>query len=581
MGSSSSTNRVYSRTDILSKIMTDITAQQMTDVGASNIIKVEGGKGDLNISGNVQENRVTVNLKGVADMMSSQQAQQKLVQDMTQAATASTSGINFGNSSNTNNEMNLVTNATLNMSTHMGQICDAMSKSDNEIVVTGQVGNVNLTSNIQRNVSDVVADCAMKATGSQAGVQDVETKLEQSATSKTVGLDPFAFLQWLILGFIVILALGMLGGMAGLSGASSMVGKVFTVFLWLLALGALGGGIALLVLRKTQLKEYQMTGTQYSSLIAHSCHGTPIVVEGPTPNMDAASNLCYSSAECTGFDWEPEGQPRSPSGPAAVRFYKDVTADNCHLGQQTLQVTDVMRTAQFYIHQQRDVVNPTSDPAYQNNPTYQEGDVLINAKDGSAYWLTKTAEGIRWYSVGQVPTPGTQGWKEGIALRVSGTGVPDDAIGKDNDLWLILDVANPTQTLVYQRQKGSYGYVPPPGSSSKPPPAGVNPGVVWIPDYAAKANLNFPGQYGSLNESIKNNWSGLKVRNLNYDYYFYGGISLVVLGGLGLLGLIVSSFMGSSTQPASTEEGAKPGFWNRWRGTGDGTAGGAEGEQRR
>ena len=319
MGNSSGTNTIDMTTEVLSKVATKMLATQQINAAQNQVIDIEGGNGDVNISGNDQIMQSHLNLSGMAKMMTTQTAQQEIVQKLSQAAAASTSGINLGNSSNANNDINDLMNVTLDVSTSIGQICTNNSIQSQTIEVKNRNGNVQVTDNTQTEIQQVLATCVMDATSTQTTVQKASEDLSQTATAKTVGFD---FTELIILLLLLLLAPLIAVGAPLALGASTAAGILMKFLGPLMFLTGIGFILYYEFVLLAQNKTF-IQGTQFSTLIANdptcgaipfdipsmpsvpppSSSGVPSSGSIPTANLlSTASNLCLTNSDCLGLD---------------------------------------------------------------------------------------------------------------------------------------------------------------------------------------------------------------------------------------------------------------------------------------
>src|SRR5689334_8284164 len=106
MGNAKSSNVANITSNIVSQEISNEMSKTKLSTDQSQMISVVGGQGNVDISGNTQRMQMTVNMDAVAKQLSTQKSQQSIVQKLSQAAAASTSGLNLFNNAGTDNTMN-------------------------------------------------------------------------------------------------------------------------------------------------------------------------------------------------------------------------------------------------------------------------------------------------------------------------------------------------------------------------------------------------------------------------------------------------------------------------------------------
>jgi hypothetical protein len=522
MGSSQSTNTTNISENVLSEVATNMLATQQINSGGSQMIDVVGGNGSVDISNNTQTIKSTLNLTGLSKMMATQKAQQDIVTKLAQAASASTSGINLGNSSNANNNINMVMDATMKMSTTLGQICSTNSMSSQIIEVKNNNGNVAITNNTQSQVKDAIANCVMNTTSSQESLQRATTAISQTATATTVGFD-----LWSLIIFILVLALvpAIVLGVPLVMGASVVENSIMKFLGPIMFIG----GIALICYWKyvvcVGLKTY-IKGTQFSTLIANDPTCGAVQLEIPfsqpqtppssqTPSdstispLSLATAMCLQTQECAGLDWDVKK--------SRITFYKNMSNltsdDQCPgVKQQDTTSMDLIHNAELYLRSNVDPtivdsVDPVTLAKFHDNTQFLKSDVVLDTVTGAAYWKISPNVEPQWTEVGVIP-----GWTQGCNI-VAKIGAPDDSVGKNGDIWI------DKQPLVWT------GYI----KASKTYNA-TQGGTVWTPSYATEQTLTFPGRIANILPPQTYNWSGVKVQQVASPMYLYIGLAFILFG---------------------------------------------------
>ena len=546
-GQASTTNTINMSTDVLSKVATSMLATQQINSGQDQVIDIEGGNGNVDISNNDQVMQSHLNLTGLSKMMATQTAQQQVVQQLSQAAASSTSGVNLGNSSNANNDINDMMNVTLDVSTKIGQICTTNSMQSQTIEVKNHNGNVEVTGNTQSEIQNVIANCVMNATSTQVTLQKASADLTQTAIAKTVGFD---FTELIILLLLLLLApLIMVGAplALGASTAAGIIMKFMGPIMFLSGIGVLlWYEFMILPMNKTF-----MQGTQFSTLIANdpTCGAVPFDIAGMPPaappssgsapssgpeplsanQLTTASNLCLANSDCMGLDWD--------ANLARVTFYKGMTGtvkDVCPgVKQVNASNLNFVHNSILYLRSGVDptvvnAVDTVSGAKFHDTTQFLKTDVVLDTASGQAYWKMSDDVEPQWQGIGQLPL-----WKAGATITQR-TGVPDDTVGTTGSIWID---TQPLSWTIYVRDGKTYH--------------ADEGGTVWTPDYATQQSLSFPGRNAMMKSPENYNWSGYKIHQTVSQYMLILGIVLVVLGTFLTIGGFWMNRKAAAAPPAS------------------------------
>ena len=95
MGGAKSKNIATSTAEAISKVSTDIINNTSSKAYNAQIIENRNIKGDVNISGVTQTQKVTINMQALLDALSTSESQQKLSAELEQTAKSIVSGLNL------------------------------------------------------------------------------------------------------------------------------------------------------------------------------------------------------------------------------------------------------------------------------------------------------------------------------------------------------------------------------------------------------------------------------------------------------------------------------------------------------
>lgn len=491
MGSAHSTNVANIISNIMSKETSEVMARQVASGAQDQGISIIGGSGTLNIEGNKESQTMNINMDGLAKALSTQVSQQNIVQELTQAATSSVSGISFSNS-DASNIMNDFLNVGLNVSSNIGQICEAAGRSSQSINVVDRDGEINIKGNVQEQVSNIIAKCVQDATSSNSAVQSVQTSLSQSATAKVVGLDLMQIIALILIILASIIIIPMVG-------VESIISK------FLFPMIAMGGGVCLYYWSIDTTSE--MAGVAYSTSIikdkeCYSGDKSVLKLDAPDelgwPAPDIAARQCQDNDKCMGFDWF--------SILKLAVFYSDLR--NLDSNGMCPHVTadpknkTLVRNAKLIVDSL--AVNTPPDQSIGSN-----GDVFVDTVSGHYYWKYSSDaknEGT-WMDQDII----SKDFKSGVSIT-SADKFPDASAGKDGDLFI--NTSDPNAWKLYIKVSGAWS------SGDDKPLTGPT---------ATQNKLSFPGRHSDVPPATDYDWSGFKIHKRK-TVWLVLGIVLIVLG---------------------------------------------------
>ena len=209
MGGAKSKNIATSTAEAISKVSTDIINNTSSKAYNAQIIENRNIKGDVNISGVTQTQKVTINMQALLDALSTSESQQKLSAELEQTAKSIVSGLNLLQFSDADNSIDNYLKAMNTMSTSVLQTCSADVKNFQVISNVDVDGNINMNNIQQKQVTNVFSNCIEKAVSKSSAIQDLQTKLKQSATAKSEGLNIWAIV---IIGLVVLACVALSAG---------------------------------------------------------------------------------------------------------------------------------------------------------------------------------------------------------------------------------------------------------------------------------------------------------------------------------------------------------------------------------
>jgi hypothetical protein len=383
MGAAVSKNVSNAVTRAVAKVSSNIIQKTQLSQDMAQIISVRNVHGDVHISGNTFTQRANVNMHALLDALSTESAQQSIMQELAQEAKSVTSGLNLGQFSDAQNTMDLLMEATINLLTTISQTCKAFSTQHQSIIIKRVSGNVYIQDNVFQQMYDILQNCTEQAASNSKLLQDLSSKLSQTATAKSEGLS-----GWILVAMLaVLIGVPVVGGVVG--------GKLVLKFIFPIILVA---GIILLIL-------YYVRGKQIMKMVGFSTFikDTPIcsvvnehVPVNPYITTIEASNACKADENCQAFDWK--GINIAPNGTYTVldnpvtTFYSGVS-NSCRMAIKPDTVS-ILRYPNFL----QGELDPNSDPSLAASSP-KKGDVYLNTQTGE--WYQKV---IQWQPRGTITT---------------------------------------------------------------------------------------------------------------------------------------------------------------------------------
>lgn len=476
MGGSYSKNAQTILTNVVSKISSEIVQKSTISQSSSQIISVTNVTGDVVIKGNRMTQKVNLNMTALLDALSTAEAQQKLATELSQEAKSLTSGLNIGQLAITENLMNTFINASVDVMTKIGQTCSSFSNLQQTISVENIVGSVTIENNVQEQITEILTSCMEKATSNNATLQDVITKISQSASASAQGISEWAFMGLLA----VFIGVPVVGGVIG--------GPMILKYVFPLLLVA---GVVMIILYY-YFSTTTMTLNAYSNLIdkTPACNMAGGNISTKFDTAERASNECLSTPNCVACDWKcmnvDQNGTFTNTNPPETTFYSSVSA-SCQ--------TDVAKDAVKMVR--APVVFSGVGPPTIRPSGIVKGDVYVDTKSTEWYQLNESDVFI---------LKGIVTHEKFNKLTVSGVMPTNDLLGADNDYYIYTSPVNPQYWYVYHYHTAAtqkwheHSKVPGPGM------------------FAAAPKLS--------------NVSGFKTIERK-SWLLYAGIAGIVLGGLG------------------------------------------------
>lgn len=492
MGGSVSTNATSIVINSVIKVSSKIAQTTTISYDSSQVIYIKHIKGDVIISGNIITQRAYVNMQALFNAMSSESARQNLALELAQSAKALTSGLNLGQFSDAENDMNIFIKTSIDLTNEISQTCAAMAKQEQEIYIQYVEGSVVIKNNLFEQIADIMSNCLQTSISNSDALQSIILKLTQDSSATSQGISEWA---------IVAIAAVLVG--APTIGAV-VIGKQILNYLFPLIMVA--GVVMIIVYYYTKTPNMPMKA--YSTFIENTpgCLAQPA---SPTPVLtyktaEEAGNYCSKSTDCRAFDWK--GLDISETGsykltvPPVSKFYTSVS-DGCRSDIETDNV-NMLRAPVMYFG---------SGAPPQNIPGLLKGDCWINTDNAMWYQLN-----LNWEQKDYITKDKFSKLTVQKDPPTSQTGAPGEYVvqySQDSPDYFYIY----TQSSLYNSPWFNHGSAPGPGLFASAPPV--------------------------------TNASGVKETN-SKEWLLYGGIAAIVVG---LGGTVVTLFIASKQQESKQD----------------------------
>lgn len=418
MGSAVSVNSSKVVVNAISKVASEIVQNSTISESSSQIISVTNVRGDVIISGNIMTQKVNINMTSLLDAMSTEEAQQNLATEIAQQAKALTSGLNIGQLSIASNLLDTLIQASIELVSKIGETCSTTANQFQQIYVKNVIGSVKIENNVQEQVTEILQNCIEKAVSANNVIQDVTTKLSQTASATSAGLS-----EWALIGLVAVLIGIPVAG--GVIGGIAFFKYPFPVLLVL--------GVVMLIVYFYYTTN-SMALDAYSQLIKNtpSCAATVSLENGEFDTPERASISCLANANCAGFDWKgininSDGTYEILTNPQTT-FYSRIQ-NNCSVGKDNVKMV------------RAPVIFQGTGPPVGRPENSIKGDVYVDLL--TAHWY-------QWDNTGSFQPKGTITHERFNNLRVSGIYPSIDIIGENNDFYVYADPQNPEFWHIYK-----------------------------------------------------------------------------------------------------------------------------------
>jgi hypothetical protein len=192
MGASVSTSVTKIVQESMISQQSKVVSEAFTTNNQSIVIDVQNTTGNVNISGNTMEQTGTVNTSTSLAALNESSINQEMISQIQQEIKSEISGINLFNVSTTSNTFDLCMKASIEVSTTTIMTCGTTSNQDMIISVNNTDGNVDITNNSMKQMSNITSDCVQNAASKNSTMQKLDENVENNQSSETSGVSPLA-----------------------------------------------------------------------------------------------------------------------------------------------------------------------------------------------------------------------------------------------------------------------------------------------------------------------------------------------------------------------------------------------------
>lgn len=475
MGASVSRNATKVVNKVVAKVSSKIIQDTKLSENQNQLISVKNIDGDVFVIGNRFYQNAYINVKVLMDALSSQEAQNDIMMEISQEAKSMIKGLNIFQVSVADNSLDILIDAMINISTQVSQVCLAQYDQFQRIVVERVKGNVYIQNNVFDQVADILFSCVQQVVSENKAINDLKEKLDQQASAKAEGLS-----SWVIIGIFLIIIGVPVGGVV-------LGGKAILKYLFpILVIFGIGLLVAYALYTHTDMKY-----VDFSKLISSTsvCLGQSTSTTTQFQSVARANEACMNSKDCVALDWHVVDTTKNPPVPIdkpRTTIYSRV--DSGCSGNIAQDNVPTLRVGRVF----SGPINPTSSPTVKGS----NGDVYVNTTS-SAYFRVISN---RWVYERDVVADTSK-----IRSLTVSDKKPTLVKGVDGDYYVYYNRNSPIYLFVYAFVSGKG----------------------WV---QAKDKVRGPGLVPNVPSA--SNISGFKVQ-IHKPWLMYTGITAVVVGLIG------------------------------------------------
>ena len=308
MGGSQSTNTLQNIIDNTISTVVKISNTDAAKVAQGQYIDITAG-GDVIIDDITMKQAAYVNLSSVSQLSNTQDIQNQITNQLSQMAESLTKGINFGNFSESKNEISSLVQSTIQSVDDFSKTCLVDSSQAQQLMVKAG-GDVIIRTIKMDQMQNVMQNCLGTVLNDNKISNKIDNIIKQTATSKTIGIDPTLIL------FMVLLIVLVIGGVGTFALKSSLPYIIFLLGIFLIIVGI----VYVVIYKKKPKSEAKWYG--FTAGIGKTTYCSrelkPIGVKSDLLPRDVEKQ-CLSDENCSSADWTTKDST----------FYSGTVSEDC------------------------------------------------------------------------------------------------------------------------------------------------------------------------------------------------------------------------------------------------------------
>jgi hypothetical protein len=300
MGAASSTNIAEQTLNAITNIATKMMNDQKVETLETQGIIIKDAHSSVIISGNHFNQSISINLESLLKAISTQSAQQDLMQEISQVAESLNKQLNLFQFSDSENIVRAYLNATISLSTNITQVCISVAKQSQVISIDTVDGFVKINNNTFNQTQSIMSKCMFDSLSNSQAIQTAQQSINQSAKAVNEGVNIWAIVIMIVLG-ILLLILPELLPLIIVEKAVMDVVKIFLDMFFVLMIFA---GVILIVCFMTLNKNIiSLYGDVIPISLESGCAGSIANTSQAFKNPEDAGNECLDK-KYQAFDYQ-------------------------------------------------------------------------------------------------------------------------------------------------------------------------------------------------------------------------------------------------------------------------------------
>lgn len=382
MGNAQTTNTINNISNILTtETVNNIQSQSGKQIQSQGIVvKDTDIDGKIIIKGNKMNQTGTITMESLLKATQSQQAQQEIMQKLSQLAESTNKQLNLMQNAESSNNLNNVINATIKVSSNTLQSCASMQTQNQSILVEqSKAKELIITDNGFQQIIQAFSKCIENSSSIQSTTQSLSTTLEQTAKATNSGVSPWALVALAFIGLLV-LALPMIEVIWGATSVISVFLKALLQFVFVILLVL---GIVFIILY-FRLKKKVISSVSNKTLISElkaQCNGQLVELgkNQSFSDVDSLGKFCLEN-NYEAFDFV---KLKDEINASVINVYKTVNP-------QCKNSVSSSPGISFIIIEPPIILSKTS-----NNPaddSVSENQTVLDLSDGNLSYVTKKSD---------------------------------------------------------------------------------------------------------------------------------------------------------------------------------------------